>query len=167
VLPGQRVNEADALLRLADASKLMLELNLTVAQAQTMHEGDTLVVEASGEQARVTQIGWGAADATQTVRIRAELPPVPSALRPGLWVKARRNLPATDAWTLPAEAVTHQDGKTWVFVRTAQGFRAVEVQALSQDAGRATVSGALDAKVTVAVSGVAALKAVWLGKGAE
>jgi cobalt-zinc-cadmium efflux system membrane fusion protein len=35
VSPGQRVDEADALLRLADARKLMLELNLTVAQAQT------------------------------------------------------------------------------------------------------------------------------------
>lgn len=167
VLPGQRVNEADALLRLADARKLMLELNLTVTQAQGVRDGDILEVDGSGEQARVTQIGWGAADATQTVRIRAELPPAPSALRPGLWVKARRNLPAADAWTLPAVAVTHHDGKTWVFVRTAQGFRAVEVQALSQDAGRATVSGALDAKAAVAISGVAALKAVWLGKGAE
>lgn len=167
VLPGQRVDEADALLRLADARKLMLELNLTVAQAQDVREGDVLLVEPSGEQARVTQIGWGAADTTQTVRVRAALPPAPSSLRPGLWVKARRSQPATDAWTVPAAAVTHHDGRTWVFSRTAQGFRAVEVQALSQDAGRATVSGALDAKAAVAVSGVAALKAVWLGKGAE
>lgn len=167
VLPGQRVNEADALLRLADSRKLMLELNLTVAQAQSVREGDALVVEDSGEQARVTQIGWGAADMTQTVRVRAALPPASSALRPGLWVTARRTRPATDAWTLPVAAVTHHDGKTWVFSRTAQGFRAIEVQALSQDAGRATVSGALDGKATVAISGVAALKAVWIGHGAE
>lgn len=173
VSPGQRVDEADALLRLADARKLMLELNLTVAQAEQVREGDVLLVEGSGEQAKVTQIGWGASDSTQTVRVRAALPPpnsagsASSALRPGLWVKARRSQQTDNAWQVPAAAVSHHDGKTWVFVRTTEGFRAVEVQPLSQDAGRATIAGALDAKAPVAVSGVAALKAVWLGVGAE
>jgi cobalt-zinc-cadmium efflux system membrane fusion protein len=78
VSPGQRVDEADALLRLADARKLMLELNLTVAQAGQVREGDVLLVEGSGEQAKVTQIGWGASDSTQTVRVRAALPPAES-----------------------------------------------------------------------------------------
>lgn len=170
VSPGQRVDEADALLRLADARKLMLELNLNVAQAEQVREGDVLLVEGSGEQAKVTQIGWGASDSTQTVRVRAALPPpssAGSALRPGLWVKARRSQQTDNAWQVPAAAVSHHDGKTWVFVRTAEGFRAVEVQPLSQDAGRATIAGALDAKAPVAISGVAALKAVWLGVGAE
>ncbi len=167
VLPGQRVNEADALLRLADARKLMLELNLAVAQAETVREGDTLRVDGSGESARVTQIGWGTSDSTQTVRIRAELLPAKSSLRPGLWVKARRSQAAASAWVLPSAAVNHHDGKTWVFVRTPQGFRPAEVQVLSQDAGNATVSGALDEKASVAVSGIAALKAVWLGEEAK
>lgn len=167
VVPGQRVSEADPLLRLADARRLMLELNLTVGQAETVREGDLLVVEGSGEQARVTQIGWGTSDNTQTVRVRAVLPPAKSALRPGLWVKARRNVPASGAWIVPAAAVSHHEGKTWVFARTAQGFRPVEVQALSLESGRATVSGALDANAPVAVSGVAALKAVWLGGEAQ
>jgi len=173
VSPGQRVDEADALLRLADARKLMLEFNLTVAQAGQVREGDVLRVEGSGQQAKVTQIGWGASDSTQTVRVRAALPPADPAgsessmLRPGLWVKARRSQQTDDAWLVPAAAVSHHDGKTWVFVRTTEGFRAVEVQSLSQDAGRATIMGVLDAKTPVAISGVAALKAVWLGVGAE
>lgn len=164
-LPGQRVNEADPLLRLADANKLMLELNLPVAQAASVRDGDVIEVDGGAGSARVTQIGWGASDATQTVRIRAELPPMKNGLRPGQWVKVRRSAAATTAWSVPAGALLHHDGRSWVFVRTAQGFHAVEVQVLSQDATQATLSGALDAKSPVAVSGVAAIKAVWLGHG--
>lgn len=163
-LPGQRVNEADPLLRLVDAGKLMLELNLPVAQAASVREGDLIEVDGSALRARVTQTGWGASDATQTVRIRAELPPTKNRLRPGEWVKVRRSATAA-AWSVPAGALLHHDGRSWVFMRTAQGFRAVEVQLLSQDSAQATVSGALDAKSPVAVSGVAAIKAVWLGHG--
>ena len=164
-LPGQRINEADPLLRLADANRLMLELNLPVAQAASVREGDLIELDGSAGRARVTQIGWGASDATQTVRIRAELPPSKNGLRPGQWVKVRRSATATAAWSLPAGALLHHDGRSWVFMRTAQGFRAVEVEVLSQDSAQATVSGALDAKSPVAVSGVAAIKAVWLGQG--
>jgi membrane fusion protein, heavy metal efflux system len=165
--PGQRVGEADALLRLADASQLMLELNLPLVQAQDVREGDVLMVEGSGQPARVSQIGWGASDATQTVRILARLDAAGATLRPGQWVKARRNQPAGHAWRVPSSAISHNAGKTWVFARTAAGYRAVDVQVLSQSAGQATVSGALDAKDGVVVAGVAALKAVWLGNGAE
>jgi multidrug efflux pump subunit AcrA (membrane-fusion protein) len=164
-LPGQRVNEADPLLRLADANKLMLELNLPVAQAASVRDGDVIEVDGGAGSARVTQIGWGASDATQTVRVRAELPPTKNGLRPGQWVKVRRSATAAAAWSVPAGALLHHDGRSWVFMRTAQGFRAVEVQVLSQDSAQATVSGALDAKSPVAVSGVAAIKAVWLGHG--
>lgn len=166
-LPGQRLNEADPLLRLADARKLMLELNLPVLHAETVREGDLLALDGMDAKARVTQIGWGASDATQTVRIRAELPAGKAGLRPGQWVKARRSVPAGNAWAIPAAALSHHSGRNWVFARTASGYRAVEVTVLAQDATAATVSGALDATAPVAVGGVAALKAVWLGHGGE
>lgn len=166
-LPGQRVNEADPLLRLADPRKLMLELNLPVTQAESVQDGDTLSVNGTDLQARVTQIGWGAADATQTVRIRAALPEARGKLRPGMWVKARRTQAAGEAWTVDAPALVHQAGKSWLFVRTDAGYRAVEVTVLAQDATRVTVRGALDGSRPVAVGGVAALKAVWLGHGGE
>ncbi|WP_341930236.1 efflux RND transporter periplasmic adaptor subunit [Methyloversatilis discipulorum] len=166
-LPGQRVNEADPLLRLADARKLMLELNLPAAQAETVREGELLAVDGMAGQARVTQIGWGAADATQTVRIRAELPASASGLRPGLWVKARRSQTPASAWSVDAAALVHHAGRTWLFAHTGGGYRAIEVTVLAQDAQRATVSGGLDGTQPVAVGGVAALKAVWLGHGGE
>lgn len=164
-LPGQRVNESDPLLRLADANRLMLEMNLPVELAASVREGDQIELDASAGKARVTQIGWGTSEATQTVRIRAELSPAKNGLRPGQWVKVRRSAAAVAAWSVPAGALLHHDGRSWVFVRTAQGFRAVDVQVLSQDSTQATVSGALDSNSPVAVSGVAAIKAVWLGHG--
>jgi multidrug resistance efflux pump len=166
-LPGQRVNEADPLLRLADPRRLMLELNLPVTQAQSVRVDDELLVEGTAIRARVSQIGWGAADMTQTVRILARLLAAANTLRPGQWVSARRSVNATSAWSTEVAALVHHAGRTWIFQRVDSGYRAIEVRVLAQDAGRATVSGALDGSRPVAVAGVAALKAVWLGRGGE
>ncbi|WP_323092479.1 hypothetical protein, partial [Klebsiella variicola] len=69
--------------------------------------------------------------------------------------------------SVDAAALVHHAGRTWLFAHTGGGYRAIEVTVLAQDAQRATVSGGLDGTQPVAVGGVAALKAVWLGHGGE
>jgi hypothetical protein len=50
-----------------------------------------------------------------------------------------------------------------VFVETSQGFTATPVKLVRQNASQAEITG-LAASSRVAVKGVAALKAQWLGK---
>ena len=163
VKPGQRVNEADPLLRLVDAGRLMLELELPV-EAATLAAGDALLLP-DQRKAIVKQVGFGASDSAQTVRVRAALPASAGDLRPGQWLKVQRALPASGAWRVPATAVTRQDHEALVFEQTASGFRAVKVTVLGSDADSATISGALSSERRLAASGTVAIKGSWLGHG--
>ena len=163
VNPGQRVAEADPLLRLVDANKLMLELQVPIDEA-SFAAGDTLALP-DGRQATVTQAGWGTSEMAQTVRVRAALPVGRSSLRPGQWLKVQRETKATSAWVVPATAISRQGADTVVFVQSTQGFVATPVKVLASDSGNATVSGALTAQTAVATTGTIAIKGAWLGHG--
>ena len=163
VNPGQRVAEADPLLRLVDARKLMLELQVPVAEA-SFALGDTLALP-DGRLATVKQAGWGTSDMAQTVRVRAALPADASSLRPGQWLKVQRETTATAAWVVPAAAISRQGSDTVVFTQVAQGFAATPVKVLASNAVSATVTGALTAQSAVAAVGTIAIKGAWLGHG--
>lgn len=163
VNPGQRVAEADPLLRLVDARKLMLELQVPVAEA-SFAVGDTLALQ-DGRRATVKQSGWGTSEMAQTVRVRAVLPNGASTLRPGQWLKVRRETIATAAWVVPATAISRQGADTVVFTQVAQGFAATPVKVLASDALSATVTGTLNAQSAVASTGTIAIKGAWLGHG--
>lgn len=163
VVPGQRVAESDALLRLVDANRLMLELQVPVAEA-SLAVGDTLLL-GSGERATVQQAGWGTRETAQTVRVRAALPAGHSGLRPGQWLKVQRETPGTAAWVLPATAISRHGEQIVVFAQSPGGFLAVPVTVLAADAATATVAGALTAQSRVASAGTIAIKGAWLGHG--
>lgn len=165
VTPGQRVNEADPLLRLVDASRLMLELKVPVGEA-AFKVGDALALP-DGQQATVRQVGWGASEDAQAVRVRADLPAASSgSLRPGQWLKVQRQTVQTQiVWNVPAAAVARHEQQSVVFVRSAKGFTATPVTVLSSDALTATVTGAFSADAQLAASGTIAIKGAWLGHG--
>lgn len=163
VNPGQRVAEADPLLRLVDANRLMLELQVPISEA-SFTVGDTLALP-DGRQAAVTQAGWGTSEMAQTVRVRAALPAGKSSLRPGQWLKVQRETVASAAWVVPATAISRQGNDTVVFVQGAQGFVATPVKVLASHSGNTTVSGALTAQSAVATTGTIAIKGAWLGHG--
>lgn len=164
VTPGQRVNEADPLLRLIDAGKLQLELQVPVTEP-AFAVGDALLLP-DGRRARVRQAGWAASESAQSVRVRAELPAGTSnGLRPGQIISVRRDAPTTNGWTLPAAAISRLEQNAYVFVRSGDGFRAVPVTVLGSDAGRVTVSGALNGDDQIAATGTIAIRGAWIGHG--
>ncbi|MBI2801619.1 MAG: efflux RND transporter periplasmic adaptor subunit [Gammaproteobacteria bacterium] len=164
VNPGQRVAEADPLLRLVDANKLMLELQVPVTEAN-FAIGDTLLLP-DGRRAIVRQSGWGTSDMAQTVRVRAALPSGASGLRPGQWLKVQREAVINNAaWTLPATAISREGAQTVVFVKAAQGFKALPVTVLASNAGTVTVEGNLSAENAIATTSTIAIKGAWLGHG--
>jgi multidrug efflux pump subunit AcrA (membrane-fusion protein) len=163
VTPGQRVNEADPLLRLVDADKLMIELQVPIAD-DALAVGDTLALP-DGRRATVKQSGWGTSDLAQSVRVRAALPAGTSGLRPGQWLKVQREITTRAAWTLPTTAISRQDQDTVVFVKDAAGFRAVPVSIVGGDAVNTTVTGALSETSMIATTGTIAIKGAWLGHG--
>ncbi|MGQ3050806.1 MAG: efflux RND transporter periplasmic adaptor subunit [Roseateles sp.] len=159
---GQRVKEADPLLRIANLRELWLEVQ--VAPGVTVPRGGEITVVGREVTAVALSVGALVGDA-QTQTLRARVMRGADQLRPGEVVQARVPFAAGAGWSLPLAAVTYQDDKAYVFVRSAKGFVATPVTVLSSAGQAVQVRGALQSGQEVAVSSVIALKSAWLGKG--
>lgn len=162
VRPGQRVREADALLRLANPREVWLEIQLPVGASVAPGQAVTV---AGRDVAAVAQSLGPLVSEGQTQTLRARVTRGASSLRPGEVVQVSVPRAAGAGWVLPQAAVVHHEGRPHVFVRTARGFTAVPVQVDGGAAGAVQVSGPLQAGQEVAVRAVVALKSAWLGHG--
>ncbi|MBL7395928.1 efflux RND transporter periplasmic adaptor subunit, partial [Escherichia coli] len=86
----------------------------------------------------------------------------PAGLQPGLAVRVRL-LPARGDFTksivVPEDAVQSLEGRDVVFIRTAQGFRAVGVRLGQRSAGRVEIVSGLQAGQAIATRNAFLLKA--------
>lgn len=163
VEPGQRVDAGMALMKIADLSKLALEIPLSTAQARQVAVGQGVGVADSTASGRVTAL-LPQLSAAQSVLVRATLVDPQGLLRPGQSVQALLvGVRSADSVTVPAAALVRKGQAPYVFVETAQGFVPTPVQVLRQNAEAAEVTGVAAGR-RIAVQGVAALKAQWLGE---
>lgn len=163
VEPGQRVDAGMALVKVADLSRLALEIPLSTAQARQVAVGQSVTVADSGGSGRVTAL-LPQLSASQSVLARASLRDPQGLLRPGQSVQiAIAGVQSAETAVVPAAALVWKVNVPYVFVETAQGFVPTRVRLIRQNASDAEVDG-LGAGSRVAVKGVAALKAQWLGE---
>lgn len=161
--PGQRVDAGMALVKLADLSKLALEIPLSPTQARQVAVGQAVTVAGSSASGRVTAL-LPQLNVSQSVLARASLVDPQGLLRPGQSVQvAIAGVQSAQSLAIPAAALVWKINVPYVFVETAQGFVPTRVQLVRQNASEAEVSG-LAAGSRVAVKGVAALKSQWLGE---
>jgi len=161
--PGQRVDAGMALVKVADLSKLALEIPLSTVQARQVVVGQSVAVTDSLARGRITAL-LPQLNASQSVLARASLVDPQGLLRPGQSVQAAIvGTQSAQSLAVPAAALVWKANLPYVFVETAQGFTPTRVQLIRQNASQAEVIG-LGAGSRVAVKGVAALKAQWLGE---
>ncbi|MEW6119311.1 MAG: efflux RND transporter periplasmic adaptor subunit [Pseudomonadota bacterium] len=161
--PGQRVDAGMALVKVADLSKLALEIPLSPAQAQQVTVGQSVTVAGSAASGRIVAL-LPQLTAAQSVLARASLADPQKLLRPGQSVQvAIVGAQSAQSLTVPAAALVWKANAPHVFVETAQGFVPTPVQLARQNASQAEITG-LTAGSRVAIQGVAALKAQWLGE---
>jgi cobalt-zinc-cadmium efflux system membrane fusion protein len=159
---GQRMDSMAPVYRVADLAELWLQIN--VPQEQVAGVAPGMTVAGGGFSAAVTTVGRSIDPATQSIIVRARVTEGAAALRPGQFVAVRivaGSADGEDAWTVHAAAVTRSRGANFVFVRNEGGVEVRHVEIASVNAGRATVAVGLDGSEQVAVSGIAALKAMW------
>lgn len=166
VKPGQRVQEADALVRLVSVERLWLDIQVPVdRQAQGLPNAGQIRVSGRAVTARPLSVGTMVSD-SQTVTLRALVTGGTELLRPGEVVQAEVPFAANSAgWALPLQAIARQDGQAYIFVRTDKGFAALPVTVVSSAGQSVQVTGDLKTGNEVATNAVIALKAAWLGKG--
>ncbi|MHB1332925.1 MAG: efflux RND transporter periplasmic adaptor subunit [Sulfuriferula sp.] len=164
--PGQRVDAATALFKVAKLNPLWLEISVPAKDAGVIQPGEVVTLSGRNATGRVLSVAR-AASMSQTVSVRAEVHGDLNGLMAGQAVEARIAQAAASGWHVPAEAVAMQQGKSYVFVRSTQGFTPVAIRVLGQSGDTARVDGALKRGAQVAVQGVAQIKAVWMGIGGE
>jgi len=161
--PGQRVDAGMALVKVADVSKLALEIPLSSAQSRQVAVGQAVTVADSPASGVVTAL-LPQLNASQSVLARASLVDPQKLLRPGQSVQvALAGAQSAQGLAVPAAALAWKSSAAYVFVETPQGFTATPVKLLRQNASQAEITG-LAVSSQVAVKGVAALKAQWLGE---
>lgn len=162
VTTGGRVDQLAPLFRVADVSRLWLEIDLPPEQVNKIAEGDLVRVQGLDVRARIGSVGRQVLTATHSVVARAEVDNGAHELFPGqtVGVDIQRSRVAA-AFRLPATALARQAGASYVFVKRSQGFEPRTVESLGQSGGDLVLRGQLTAEDEVAVQGVAAIKAKW------
>jgi len=169
VVLGQTVAADAELYRIANLSSVSLSLNLQPADAGRVKPGNSVLVTASGRQAQARISFVSPALDTQT-----RLVPVIATLdnRGGLWrvgeaVTASVQLTGgggANVVSVPLTAIQTVEGKTIVFVRTREGFRAVPVTTGDTSGSNVIVRSGLEGSEKIATTNSFTLKAE-LGKG--
>ncbi len=165
IKPGQRVQEADALLRVASLQTLWLDIAMP-ADRQPATLPKMAAIQIVGRDAVAIPLSVGAiVSDSQTVTLRARVTRGAERLRPGEVVQAQVPFAANAAgWALPLTAVARQDDQAFVFVRSDKGFVARPVSVVSSAGASVQVTGDLKPGQEVATASVIALKAAWQGK---
>jgi RND family efflux transporter MFP subunit len=162
---GQRVQDAQALARIADTRKLWLDIQIPVEMRTRIATKGGAISVVDREVAAVTSGSGMVASDNQTLTLRAEVTRGVQLLRPGEFVQVRVPFVGTgEGWAVPLQSVVRQDGKAYVFVRTPSGFQATPVTLLDSAGQSVRVRGNLKANQEIATASVIALKAAWLGK---
>lgn len=165
IKPGQRVQEADALLRLASLQTLWIDIAIPAdRQPATLPKAAAIQIVGRDAVAMPLSVGAIVSD-SQTVTLRARVTRGTERLRPGEVVQAQVPFAVNAAgWALPLQAVARQDDQAYVFVRTDKGFIARPVSVVASAGASVQVTGDLKPGQEVATASVIALKAAWQGK---
>lgn len=182
---GQHVEATTSIYKIARLSPLWLDIQAPAELAATLAPG--VVIQVAGFpddilKARLMATGRQVDAASQTVLLRALVSQGAERLMPGQLVEAMLSLSLSpgagngndkaaasknEQMTLPAQALIHHEGNTYVFVqKEATKFEARIVKMMQQGQDSIQVSG-VHAGERVAIKGVSALKALLAGVGKE
>jgi len=163
---GQRLDMASPLYRVGRLDPLWLEIHVPLDRLDDAAPGTGVRVEKPELEARVITVGQMVHGTDQGVLVRAEVAAAEGLLRPGQFIQARLERGSDEPlFRVPQSALVRNQGRTWVLVAGADGFRPRAVDVRAEEAGEVIVAGPLTVGDRVAVSGTATLKAAWLSGG--
>jgi RND family efflux transporter MFP subunit len=167
---GQRLDASAAIYKVAQVNPLWLEIQVPVARAAGVRNSDPVSVPQFRAQGSVIAIGGNVDPDSQTVMVRALISENAQNLKPGQNVEATVVAAAPGAgggWRVPNSALSRQEGKLLLFVKTPDGFRAQSATLIYEGARESAITADLKESDEIAVRGLAALKGMLAGLGAQ
>jgi cobalt-zinc-cadmium efflux system membrane fusion protein len=163
---GQRVDALAPLFRLGKLDELWLEVDMPQERLHEIRIGDRVNVESPKATARIIEVSQNVNPQSQSALVRGVVEQGADDLRPGMNINVQLMHRSTDYIVrVPVAAVFSHEGRSYVFVKVPGGFEAREVAVAGQEAYSVTLHEGLKPGESVAVQGVAALKAAWVGMG--
>lgn len=166
---GQRMDSMAPVYRVADLTELWLQINVPQEQVAGVLPG--MFVAGDNFGAEITTIGRSIDPATQSIIVRARVTEDAATIRPGQFVAVRIVAGSAGdsavAWTVQSSAVTRSQDSHYLFVKSENGVEARLVKVATTSNGRAMVTTGLVGDEQVAVTGIAALKAMWSAQDGE
>jgi membrane fusion protein, heavy metal efflux system len=167
---GQRLDASAPIYKIARVNPLWLEIQVPVARAAGVRDGDPVAVPQYRARGSVIAIGGSVDPDSQTVMVRALIDDNARNLKPGQNVEATvvAAAPGTGGgWRVPNAALSRQEGNLLLFVKTPTGFRAQTATLIHEGVKESAISADLAESDEIAVRGVAALKGMLVGLGAQ
>lgn len=150
VQAGERFEAGTPLYRLADLSRVWVEVEVYERDLPFIQVGSEVQVSVSGvgedRTGRVSYILPQVDRERRTTRVRVELPNPQGRLRPGMYATAQARVSvARDAVTVPRDAVMYTGRRSVVFVATAEDrYELREVQPGAEADDRVEIRSGLD-----------------------
>ena len=156
---GERVAASAPLFSIARLKPLWVNLQVPLPQAMVIEPGTRASIPGTTAQGEVVRLGRSVDPATQAVTAVLEVDDGAEGLRPGQVVTASVALRPNGSpeWRVPAGAVVRHAGRSWVFVRTRDGFRAKPVTVISETASATSIRAGLAPDDRVVTRGILAL----------
>lgn len=162
---GSSVDAAMPVVEIINPDALELEVHWPLSRGTVPMVGSQFNT-ADGVASRVIAEAPMSADGRQAVMLRLALVESAPQLRPGqwLWLHPQEQAPVV---AVDRNAVIRNGAEAVVFTETVEGFAVTPVTVHGEDGGTRYVSGDIPPGTRVAISGVIALKGLWLGHGGE
>ena len=171
---GERMDILAPLYRIANLDELWLEINIPHEHIGQIKVGDQVHIENSPIYAEITLLGQSVNPENQTLLARATIKDSKDLMKQHASVRAGQSIntqiiQASDnaVFKVPNTAIAQKDGLAYIFIRTQDGFTVSAITVIGKQGDESIISGNLSQDESIAIKGAVALKANWLGLGAE
>ena len=171
---GERMGILAPLYRIANLDELWLEINIPHEHIGQIKIGDQVHIENSPIYAQITLLGQSVNPENQTLLARATIKDSKDLIKQHASVRAGQSIntqiiQASDnaIFKVPNTAIAQNDGLAYIFIRTQDGFTVSTITVIGKQGDESIISGNLTGDESIAIKGAVALKANWLGLGAE
>jgi hypothetical protein len=160
---GEQVKAATPLFTFGELDPLWINIQIPSHRLANIAVGGRVTLPAHGVEGRIIRVGRTIDQSTQSTIAVAEISAASGRLRPGLAVSATVKIEsphvanADKNWSIPSTSVVRHRDQSWVFTRSADGFRARSVQVIAESARNVAVRADFRPSDEVASRGVLAL----------
>lgn len=168
VRTGERLGVFSPVYKIANLNKLWLEIKLPQEQMANIKLGDQVKIQGTEITTKISLLGNSVDKETQTVLARAIVHGKTTKLRVGQQLNTQIVQQSHQVFfEVQNVAIAQNEGEFYIFVRTEAGFLAKQIKVLGKEGSYSVITGNLIGTEEIATRGAVALKANWLGLGAD